>query len=257
MSTFTASYARYYDLLYRDKDYAREADFVMSRLPRQPGPQAHLLELGCGTGLHALELAARGIDVTGIDLSEHMVRLARERAARVDGHAPRPAFEQGDVRSVRLGRKFDIVVSLFHVMSYQVSDSDLRQAFATAAAHLKPGGAFIFDCWYGPAVLSEAPSVRVKRMEDERIQVVRLAEPVVHSGENVVDVNYTVWITDRSCGAIEVVREVHAMRYLFLPEIRSMLNAAGLELRQACEWLSGKELDCSTWSATVVAGAAA
>src|SRR5579871_3905004 len=74
-----SQYAQYYDLLYRDKDYAGESRFI-DELLRQAGVQAGpLLDIGCGTGSHARELARLGWKVTGIDLSPEMIGLARKR----------------------------------------------------------------------------------------------------------------------------------------------------------------------------------
>ena len=87
------------------------------------------------------------------------------------------AFSQGDIRAVRLGRTFDVVVALFHVTSYQTTNEDLAAATATAATHLEPGGAFLFDCWRGPAVLIQRPEVWVKRLDDDDISLTRVAEP--------------------------------------------------------------------------------
>ena len=64
----------------------------------------------------------------------------------------------GDIRSVRLGRRFDAVISLFHVMSYQILDSEVAAVLDTAACHLAPGGLLLFDVWHGPAVLFQGPA---------------------------------------------------------------------------------------------------
>jgi len=85
-----------------------------------------------------------------------------------------------------------VVIALFHVMSYQPRNADLRDAFATASAHLKRGGIFIFDYWYGPAVLTNLPTVRVKRVENGDIGVLRLSEPSIKVNENIVDINYLI-----------------------------------------------------------------
>lgn len=253
MSTFDR-YAAYYDLLYEDKPYDDEAAFV-ARLIHAHAPRARsILELGCGTGKHALALARQGFSVTGIDLSPGMVDRAK---ARLEGtNLPSDVsvtFDAGDVRSARFGQTFDAVVSLFHVMSYQITDSDLTETIRTAANHLTVGGVFVFDCWYGPAVLKSRPEVRVKRYENSQFRVFRVAEPAMHPDRNVVDVQYTVWIEQKPSGAITRLSDVHPMRYLFYPEVETMLAACGLKIGHACEWMSGRTLDSSTWSATFVA----
>ena len=243
------AYSRYYDLLYGDKDYAGEAAYVAAHL-RQHAPGAtSILELGCGTGAHAEHLARAGFTVHGVDLSETMLaRAAARKAALPAAMAARLSFAPGDARTLRTGARYDAVISLFHVMSYQTGNADLEAAFATAAAHLRPGGLFLFDFWYGPAVLAQRPEAREKRLADERIEVVRSAEPVLHENEDVVNVNYTVRIRDKATGSTETVRESHRMRYLFLPEL-ALLRGAVFEEKATVAWMSADPLSAQSWSA--------
>src|SRR5450432_2567260 len=260
MSVFGA-YSRYYDLLYKHKDYAAEAGYVRSLIQRHHADAHSLLDLGCGTGRHMLLLAEAGYLVTGVDRSSEMLAVARadlsgassERAFRLASSGAAPQFTHGDVRSVRTGQKFDVVVSLFHVMSYQTKNDDLRAAFLTAKEHLKPGGVFIFDCWYGPTVLTERPSIRVRRLEDDRYSVTRIAEPTSHPNQNTVDVNYHVLVKDKQGGALDEFSETHTMRYLFVPEVELLLESAGLRLKDAHEFQSNRPLGFDTWTAVFVA----
>jgi SAM-dependent methyltransferase len=260
MSVFGA-YSRYYNLFYRDKDYAGEAAYVHDLIQaHRPGAKS-VLDLGCGTGRHDVALAQRGYEVTGVDLSEEMLAVANAQRSTLNSHpstgfSKQPSnlnFQQGDIRSIRLDRTFDVVVSLFHVISYQTGNDDLRGAFATAREHLSPGGAFIFDCWYGPAVLTDRPAVRVKRLEDEEIAVTRIVEPVMHPNDNRVDLHYEVLVRDKASGEIEEVKEIHRMRYLFRPELELLLEEAGLVLVEASEWMTGRPLGFDTWGGCFIA----
>jgi SAM-dependent methyltransferase len=253
MSVF-GNYARYYDLLYRDKDYVGEAQFI-HRLIKTNAPDAqNILELGCGTGNHAVLLAKEGYKIHGVDLSQEMLQKADSRLSRLPPElASRLKFSHGDICEVRLNQTFDVVISLFHVISYQTKNEDLLAAFATVKEHLKPGGIFIFDVWYGPAVLTERPTVRVKRLEDEKILVTRIAEPVIYPNENLVDVNYQVFIRDKSKDAVEELRETHRMRYLFQPEAKLFMMNFGLEVIECKEWMTCAEPDFSTWGVYFVA----
>lgn len=249
MSTFDL-YAAYYDLLYGDKDYVAEAAHVASMLPAG----AHeLLELGCGTGGHALALARLGCAVHGVDLSPAMVARAEARKQSLPPELrERLRFAQGDLRTYRASRRYDAVLALFHVMSYQTGNDDLLAAFRTARAHLAPGAPFVFDFWYGPAVLSDRPRRVVKEVSDERIAVQRRTTPVLHPNDNRVDVNFDVTITARAGGAMQQVQELHAMRYLFLPEIDQLGATTGFERRAARAWMSEAPPDDRSWYASVV-----
>jgi SAM-dependent methyltransferase len=248
MSVFSR-YARYYDLLYRDKDYASEARFVHSLIRRFAPGASSLLELGCGTGVHAQHLAALGYELHGVDSSPGMLDQAKARLAGRDAEeTSRLSFSLGDIREIRLDRSFDAVISLFHAMSYQVANEDLRAACSTARIHLSPGGIFLFDCWYGPAVLTEKPSARIKRLEDESISVTRFAEPAMRSSRNVVDVHYRIFIREKATGKVEEIEETHRMRYLFKPEVENLLSGCGFSLIECGEWMTGKEIGSGTWN---------
>jgi len=253
MSTF-ASYASYYDLLYQDKDYAAEAAFVQGLMKKFCPRVDRVLDLGCGTGTHARYLAALGFSVCGVDGSSSMVECALSSHADFAGaNHPRLAFLKGDIRDLRLDERFGGVLSLFHVMSYMTSNADLQHAFQTVRHHLTPGGICLFDCWYGPAVLHLRPSVRVKELKNEEFSILRVDEPVMHPNENVVDVNYTLWIKNRVTDSLEIVRETHPMRYLFRPEIDSLCEQAGLHILEAREWMTGRDPGLDTWGVYVVA----
>lgn len=253
MSVFGA-YARYYDLLYRDKNYRAEAEYVASLIREQAPNASAVLEIGAGTGGHASELARMGYDVLGIDSSATMLESAKQRQATLDRDiASRLSFVRGDARTFRAGRCFDAVISLFHVMSYQTANEDLAAAFATAAEHLGPGGVLVFDCWHGPAVLAQRPSTTVKRLADEKTSVIRIAEPVMDAERNTVDVGYTVVVEDRMSGACETLEETHRMRYLFTPEIRMLLESLRLQLVGAYAWMSDSAPTEESWAACYVA----
>lgn len=238
------AYAAYYDLLYRDKDYATEAAYVHGLIQRHKPGARELLELGCGTGAHAACLAQHGYKIMGLDRSEAMVRQARARTNGME-------FARGDLREFRAGRTFDVVLSLFHVMSYQTGNADLRAAMATAAAHLRPGGLFIFDCWYGPGVLSDPPTTRVRRLQGDGIAVTRIAEPDHRPNENRVDVHYEVIVEGQQ--GLQRIREVHAMRYLFAPEVDMLLEAAGLHRLALLSWLGDAPPNLDSWNVCFVA----
>ena len=245
-------YSAYYDLLYLDKDYRAEAQFVHSLLARFAPQASSLLELGCGTGRHAALLAQAGYEVLGIDQSREMLTQARGHLSEAD--IASVSLEQGDARTYRAGRSFDAVVSLFHVLSYQTSDDDVLAMLRTAAAHLDPGGIFVADFWFAPAVLGQKPSVRVKRMESDRFAVTRIAEPKLDAAGSVCAVDYTIFVRDKDSGRIEQINEVHRMRFFNLGELRMAAENAGLRLLDSCEWMTGHAPSIESWGVCAIFG---
>jgi SAM-dependent methyltransferase len=246
-------YSAFYDLLYRDKDYAAEATYVAQTI-RKSLPQARtILELGSGTGRHGRLLAEMGFDVHGIERSPDMVVFA--------GSAPSCpcsdgvgsfTCEVGDICTAHLGRKFDAVISLFHVMSYQTTNESLQAAFRVATAHLVPGGLFFFDVWHGPAVISQGPSKRVKEVADERYTVKRTARPELDTNRGTVKVLYQMNCENRLSGENFQFTEEHLMRYLFPTEVDLLAENCGLRRIVIEEFLTCAPPSPSTWGVTYV-----
>jgi SAM-dependent methyltransferase len=253
MSVFQ-NYSAYYDLLYKNKDYAGEVNYIAGLIKKTAPSVKTIIELGCGTGIHAAMLAGMGYTVHGVDLSDSMIKQAYERAGKLDkGIAEKLSFSKGDARSFRHKEKFDAVISLFHVASYQVSNEDVEAYFETASGHLNKGGVFIFDFWYGPAVLTTPPDVRVRRLENENIKVTRIAEPEHLPEENKVIVNFQINVTDKKTNAVEELAESHPMRYFFLPEMSMFLKNSGFTSWTSEEWITGEKPGLDTWGVTIIA----
>lgn len=237
------AYSSYYNLLYDDKDYVGEANYIQTLLTRQGVSKGDLLEFGSGTGKHGRLLAERGYCVHGVESSAAMVA----QALTIDGFT----CQQGDICGVQLGRTFDAVLSLFHVISYQTSNAALMAVFARAAEHLCTGGLFLFDFWYSPAVYAQRPSVRVKRMSDREVEIIRIAEPVPYPQESRVDVKYTIFARDLANEAVQITTETHPMRHFSLPEIDLLAVVHGFERIYAEEILSRKPPGEDTWGVCV------
>lgn len=246
-------YADYYDLIYSAKDYQSETEKVLALLADQNISQGTLLELGCGTGRHAISFARNGFNLVGMDISEDMLDQARQRIADYPDLADRITLSKGDARSFRLGRKVDAVVSLFHVMSYQTTKADLREVATRAAEHLDSGGIFLFDFWYGPAVVADPPVLRVKRAEDDKLAITRIAEPRMNREQDTVEVQYEIFAKRPGENAWSNFLETHTVRYLFDDEIHSCLTDCGFEILGIQDWATDEPAGSGSWNAYCIA----
>lgn len=228
---FGAAYAQQYDLLYQDKNYDAEVA-LLERLFRKHALVGNaVLDLGCGTGQHAIRLAQRGYEVTGVDRSPEMLRIARVKGEQsLDELSPQPSFVEGDVTTVRLGgTPFDAALMMFAVLGYQVTNDAVRASLRTVRAHLRPGALFVCDVWYGPAVLHVRPSERTKVVDAPGGQVIRSVRTELDSFAHRADVSYRVWrLRDKE--VVAEMHEKHAMRFFFPQELALLFEAAGLEL---------------------------
>lgn len=224
---FGPEYAASYDALYADKDYDAECNILEGIFRRFGRPVDTVLDLGCGTGAHAIRLAQRGFEVVGVDLSDGMLQAAQRRAQRADLSAV--SFVRGDIRSIRLDRQFDAVICMFAVLGYQTSDHDVSDALETVRTHLAPGGPFVFDVWYGPAVEAIGPSTRSRLITTADGELERQASATLELDSHLCTVSYR--LISRLAGRPEVVTdEAHRMRYFFHDELDHFLGSAGLSL---------------------------
>lgn len=220
---FGSLYADSYDAIYRDKDYLAECALITQVFQKygQP-PIRQVLDLGSGTGNHAIPLAQQGYHVVGVERSENMLVHARAKAAK---NVPenRVVFHQGDIRSVELGRPFDAALIMFAVLGYQQENADVRAALRTARRHLRPGGLLVFDVWYGPAVLHERPSQRIKVIPTADGKILRVATGTLDSRRQLCTTDYLLWRW-REGKPLEETTESHIMRYFFPQELDLFLQ---------------------------------
>ncbi len=109
MSIFE-KYAPLYNLMYGEKGYGEETEFVLAQIGAYKAPIVDILDLGCGTGAHALRFARSGRNVLGVDLSADMLDLARRNAAAASNTMGTVEFQQSDIRDLKVDKEFDAVV---------------------------------------------------------------------------------------------------------------------------------------------------
>ena len=134
-----------YDRYAHTKGTVQEVVHVVNALGLVPGER--VLDVGCGTGRHALELARRGIEVHGIDISQRFVDIARSRAGDERNNGPQvvrsspPTFERGDARSMAFEGEFDAVICLCQgAFGMMTADGEDDAVVAGMARALRMGG---------------------------------------------------------------------------------------------------------------------
>lgn len=242
-------YSQFYDLLYKDKNYQKEVDYIDELIKSNGKNIKSILDLGCGSGIHAEMLYDKGYDILGVDLSQEMLIEARKSAKKSN---KKIEYKCQNITELSINNKYDAVTSLFHVVSYLNSNEDLIKTFKNINNHLNKGGLFIFDFWYGPGVLSDKPVTKIKRVEDEMINCVRLTESVLYSELNCVDVNFELFINDKKTHKTEIINETHRMRYFFDKELELISHLFGFKVKKKYKWLTFDDPNFDTWYAVWV-----
>lgn len=140
------SKAHYTDAAYYTKTYRKRVDDVAYyvELARESG--GPVLEYGCGNGRIALPIARHGVEIVGIDMAPAMVADLKRRLLDEEDYVRElVAVRQGDMRNVRLRRRFPLVIATFNSILHLYDRTDFEQFFARVRQHLEPDGRFVFD----------------------------------------------------------------------------------------------------------------
>ncbi|MCK1359020.1 class I SAM-dependent methyltransferase [Bradyrhizobium sp. 199] len=226
---FNDSYASTYDTVYAEKNYAAECKAVESLIAKfGRGEVRKMLDLGCGTGRHAVIFAGGGFDVTGVDQSESMVARARDRATQMKLGA-NPKFLSGDIRSFSATSPFDVAAMNFNVIGYMTSNDDALGALGAARKNLRQDGLLVADFWYGPAVVTDPPGENTREFDSGDARVVRSSSGLHLPDQQCCEI--TVKVTrlqgDR---VLDEALETHRVRYFFPLELELMLRVSGFQL---------------------------
>ena len=243
-------YSNYYDIYYKNKNYVAEVNFVLDLAKQNSITPTTVLDIGCGTGGHLIPFAQKGLKVKGFDLSEDMVYQAREKIRKENIKAE---IIVDNIRAYRDAKKYDLVVAMFAVMGYLTSNEDFLAGLKTAMIHLNNNGLFIFDVWFGPAVLNQRPETRIQEFEKDGLRVIRLVRPELDVIKQIVTINYDI-LEFKNERTVESVKESHKMRYFFIQELKFLLKNAGLKLIKVCPFMNySRQPRIDDWNISIVA----
>jgi SAM-dependent methyltransferase len=246
-------YAKYYDILYSDKNYNRECDFIENALLKFSGKKPKkILDIGCGTGNHMTVLLSRGYDVTGIDRSASMVELAENKMRNLSFNGRVLVNKMSDFQVDEL---FDAAICMFASLNYITDTEELARSLANTRKHLKKEALFLFDFWYGPAVLKIEPSARVKIIESNNIKVIRTVTPEMDTFRSLIKTHYYL-VALSGNKVLDELTETHELRYFFPNELDYFAKQSGLEILNYCEFpvLENKPTE-NTWNVAAIAKA--
>lgn len=251
MSRSFQRYASYYDLIYKDKDYERECDFIEKLFKKfcHNNPKT-ILDIGCGTGGHAIPLRTRGYKVTGIDASGPMIEVARkksqEKGLDID-------FSVMDMQGLNLRKRFDVVISMFASINYITSHSSLRGLLYGVRSCMKDDSVFIFDFWNGYAVLNNLSPLKKKTVQDKGRKIIRTSRTRVIPIPQICTVDFDFQVLENN-KRVNRFKETHILRFFFPAEMSAYLEACGLEVISMCPFLNpDREINPKTWNVTIVA----
>jgi len=233
---FGENYSKLYDIFYEKKNYDGECHFLETLFKIYDRDVKTILDMGCGTGGHIIPLIKRGYEVTGVDQSEYMLNLAQKK---LDEQNMTCELIQGDISTVNLNKQFDAVISMFSVMGYLTENRAFAMACENANKHLKPGGVFTFDGWYGPALLSDRPTPRIKKMINNDQEIIRFTDTKLNILSHTVETKFDIWVLEKE-KVLFKDHESHLRRFLFPQETAYFLEVAGFDNIQFSSFMDEK-----------------
>ncbi len=247
-------YATYYDLIYADKDYIKECNYIEDILKKFSGkvmPRT-ILDSGCGTGGHALLLAKRNYIVEGIDASKEMIETAKEKAERshIDIN-----FKVMSMQDLNLKKKFDSAICMFSAIDYLLTIDDLQKFLGDVRRHLKKGALFIFDFWNGAAAIKHYSPLKVKTIKKKDRKMIRISKTKLNAITQICEVVFDCTVVSNG-KLIDQFKEKHVVRFLMPEEIKHYLNNNGFDTVSMYPFLSfSNKISDKTWDVTTVARA--
>jgi SAM-dependent methyltransferase len=196
-------------------------EMIIEVLDLQPGDS--VLDLACGSGDHANRLAARGLEVLGIDIAPSLVAHCRQQAA--EAGLTKSQFRQGDMRDLDFEGVFDAVLLLSGSFGF-FDDAANRDVLGRMARALKPGGRVLIDVFDPASMVIRPPRRSWSHYRGGYGLRTTWWEP-----EICTYVSEFMFIDDE--GVLNTAEEQERIRVYTLPEWRAMFHNTGLEMTHA------------------------
>ena len=218
---------------YRDRS---DVAFFVDAARNAGGP---VLEIGCGTGRVLLPIARAGVEVVGLDLSQQMLAVCREKLQEES-----PAVQSkvqlitADMRRFDLGRTFGLITLPFRPFQHLITIEEQMSCLRSLRGHLAPDGRLILDL-FNPSLDALATRLEDQEFGDEPAfvtpdgrRVLRRHKTVVHDRFNQVNHVELIYYVTHPDGREERLVHAFPMRYLFRFEVEHLLARCGLEVEQ-------------------------
>jgi SAM-dependent methyltransferase len=226
METFN-QYANYYDSIYKEKKYSQEVDFLFSVIEKYSVNKVkNILSLGCGTAGHEIILAKKGLEILGIDASEKMLEIASQKSKEENVNIK---FKKADVTDFKTEEQFDFSMAMFNIVGYMSENKMMERILKNVSESLKKDGLFVFDCWYGPAVLKSRPENKIKEIEPG---LIRKTTQKLDIEKSIIDITFEILEND-----IVKTTETHKIRFWYFKELEYFLEKNNFKIIKACNFL--------------------
>lgn len=217
-------FAYLYDELMKDAPYDEWVQFVKEKMVKHKGSSVSLLDLACGTGELSIRFAKEGFRVTGVDLSEDMLAVARAKSE--DAGLKIPFFQQ-NMADLEGQGEFDIIGIFCDSLNYLQTEEEVNATFASVFEHLDSNGLFIFDV-HSIYKVTNVFIHQTFALNEENISYIWNSFPGKYP--NSVEHELSFFVLDDQTGKYDRFDELHYQRTYTVKQYTKWLNAAGFDL---------------------------
>lgn len=227
MEAYTG-FAEVYDLFMDNVPYQEWSRYLISLLEEYKVSKDLVLELGCGTGKMTRLLAQAGYDMIGVDCSEEMLQIAREKEWNADGDGYDILYLLQDMREFELYGTVKAVVCICDSLNYILEEKDLLAVFQLVNNYLDPGGVFIFDM---NTIYKYREILGENTICENREEGSFIWENFYDGEGQINQYDLTLFIREQGTqGLYRRYEETHLQRGYELSRVRELLCEAGMEL---------------------------
>ncbi len=216
-------FARVYDEFMDDIPYEEWAEYISNILSEYDIKEGLLLDLGCGTGSLCSIMDEKGFDVIGVDLSEDMLGIAREKAIE---NGQDILYLLQDMREFELYGTVKAAVSVCDSLNYILEKEELLQVFKLVNNYLDPGGIFVFDMntrYKYEEIMAD------NTIAENREECSFIWENFFYEEEGVNEYDLSIFV-QREDGAYDKFQETHYEKAYEIEEVKALLQEAGMEV---------------------------
>jgi cyclopropane fatty-acyl-phospholipid synthase-like methyltransferase len=217
-------FAYIYDYLMKDVPYDSWVEFVQAKAEKYAVSGRELLDLGCGTGELSLRLLKEGYSVTGIDLSEDMLFMAREKAENEGLSLPLYQQDMSELQGLGI---FDIITIFCDSLNYLETEEQVINTFKNVKGHLHEDGLFLFDV-HSIFKITQIFLNETFTYNDENVSYIWDCFP--GQEPNSVEHELTFFVRDEESGQYERIDEIHHQRTYPVLTLQNWLAEAGFKV---------------------------
>ena len=219
MEAYTG-FAQVYDTFMDNVPYDEWGEYLVSLLKKYGVEEGLVLDMGCGTGAMTSYLDAHGYDMTGIDVSEEMLTIAKEKSS------PDILYLLQDMREFELYGTMRAAVSICDSMNYILEEDDLLRVFSLVNNYLDPGGIFIFDL---NTVYKYQEILGEQTIAEDREECSFIWDNFYDEEEMINEYDLTVFVQEEG-DLFRRYCETHYQRAYSLETVRALIEKAGMEV---------------------------